>query len=646
MTILEEEVWVGLGGGNKKYYESLGYVMPKTEDRWGRIRVARGAKLLVKVVDLPKGSHVELTKTCDDCGEVSYNQFYEVILRQRNEIDGKDRCQSCGASNSKRIAKENVPYEKSLEYWAKTNNKEYLLEEFSDKNKKKPSEISFGVHDEYLWNCHKCTGEYPAKVYNRKNGRGCPYCSGRKALVGFNDLWTVNPEVAKLLFDPEDGYKYTKGSNKKVDWKCLECENKITNKTINDVTNKGLYCPRCSDGISYPEKFMYSILKQLNIEFETQKVFEWSHDKRYDFYMHPNIVIEVHGEQHYDGGFESLGGKSLSEEIENDLLKENMAKQNNLNYIVINARYSEMEWIKNSITTSELSGMFNLSEVNWIDAHEFSCNSLVKLVCDLWKGGVKSTFKISELTKLHFSTVTKYLKQGAEIGWCDYDPKEEQQRASVKKGKNAIPIVRLTLQGEYIDEFESAAEARRVLGIQSRSISVACSGKYNTAGGFVWVYKKEYDKNKAASYYRKTNKPTKSVVQLTLNGEFIREWESITEAGDTLSVQPVSISKVCKGKRKKAGGYKWMYKKEYDKNNDTIIPYKRNTQTRSLIQLTLNGEFIKEWDSITEAGIALSISSGSISSACRGKLKTTGKFKWMYKEDYNEMKYTELNTYQ
>ena len=37
------------------------------------------------------------------------------------------------------------------------------------------------------------------------NGLRCPVCSNRKVLKGINDLWTTNPELAKLLVDPEDG---------------------------------------------------------------------------------------------------------------------------------------------------------------------------------------------------------------------------------------------------------------------------------------------------------------------------------------------------------------------------------------------------------------------------------------------------------
>ena len=47
-------------------------------------------------------------------------------------------------------------------------------------------------------------------------------------------------------------------------------------------------------------------------------------------------------------------------------------------------------------------------------------------------------------------------------------------------------------------------------------------------------------------------------------------------------------------------------------------------------QLSLEGEFIKEWDSIIEASRALKINDPSISSVCKGKRKTSGGFKWEY----------------
>ena len=121
--------------------------------------------------------------------------------------------------------------------------------------------------------CKKCGGEWNPKANNLLNGNGCPYCcpTPRKILIGFNDIWTTNPDVAKLLANPEDGYKYTQYSGVKVDWKCPDCGYIVKNKKIGHVSYYHFSCPRCGDGISYPEKFIISLLNQINIEYEKEK---------------------------------------------------------------------------------------------------------------------------------------------------------------------------------------------------------------------------------------------------------------------------------------------------------------------------------------------------------------------------------------
>lgn len=51
----------------------------------------------------------------------------------------------------------------------------------------------------------------------------------------------------------------------------------------------------------------------------------------------------------------------------------------------------------------------------------------------------------------------------------------------------------------------------------------------------------------------------KSIIQLTLRNEPIKEWESITDAGKNLGIPISSICCVLKGKYKTAGGYKFKY---------------------------------------------------------------------------------------
>lgn len=257
-----------------------------------------------------------------------------------------------------------------------------LLKEWDySKNKDEPFSVSPYSHKKVYWSCLK-GHSFKAIVKDRhEKNVGCPYCSNRKVLKGFNDIWTTNPELAKLLNNPEDGYKYMQFSKHRVDWKCpnSDCNEIIANKKISDVNLYGLSCPKCSDGVSYPEKVMYIFLKQLNENFEYQKTFKWSNNKRYDFYIEDkSIIIETHGRQHYsEHGFYKLGGKTLKEEQENDSLKESLAKSNGIkNYIVIDCRKSNFEFIKNNIINSKLSEFFDLDKINWNEIQSKSYRKL------------------------------------------------------------------------------------------------------------------------------------------------------------------------------------------------------------------------------------------------------------------------------
>jgi predicted GIY-YIG superfamily endonuclease len=52
----------------------------------------------------------------------------------------------------------------------------------------------------------------------------------------------------------------------------------------------------------------------------------------------------------------------------------------------------------------------------------------------------------------------------------------------------------------------------------------------------------------------------------------------------------------------------------------------------AILQYTLSGDFIKEWDSGSDASKELKINKGDLSQCCKGKLKTTGGYVWKYKQ--------------
>lgn len=346
-------------------------------------------------------------------------------------------------------------------------------------------------HKGYKYKCLKCSNEDEITENDLNRKRGCNVCAGKKVLKGFNDLWTVAPWLAELLYDPEDGYKYTIYSSKTSDFKCLTCYRKIENKPISRIYyNKGLSCPSCSDNFSYPEKFVCNMLDQLDIPFlhELSSItFKWCNGFRYDFYLKSsNSIIETHGAQHY---FHTGRGRGLIEEQENDRAKEELAMSNGIeHYIALDCRNSDLEWIKSQILNSKLCEMFDLKNINWHKCHESSIGTLVKKVCELYNEG-KRQKEISSLLKIGRNTVRRYLKIGSSLEWCNYETSEEIQKNLRYHSKK---VIQLSLENEYIRTFNSTREVGRELNILN--ISKACMGKQKTAGGFKWMYKEDYEK--------------------------------------------------------------------------------------------------------------------------------------------------------
>lgn len=347
------------------------------------------------------------------------------------------------------------------------------------------------------WKCRlDSRHKWKCRVADRAK-QGCPYCSNHRLLIGYNSMWDTNPNLAKLLADPKDGYKYMQTSGSKVNWKCPECETIIRNKQIASIKNRGLSCPNCSDGKSYPEKFMYYVLKELNLVYEWEKVFPWSEEKRYDFYVEYkgyNIIIECHGKQHYENS--PRGGRSLKEEKENDKNKYELAIKNGIDkYIVIDCRESSLSFIKKSITNSPDFQIFEYQgKINWNNIALLSERSLVLEVNDIWHDGNKNIQDIAEKTKLHVWTVANYLKTGRDNGWNDYCP--EQMRLNGSKSRR-VKVVQIDKNSE-ITIYSSVREAYLATGIDPSSITAVCKGKRKTAGGSKWIYKEKYDEMKKA----------------------------------------------------------------------------------------------------------------------------------------------------
>ena len=323
------------------------------------------------------------------------------------------------------------------------------------------------------------------------NGQCCPYCLNRRVLIGYNDLWTTHKDMAALLKNPEDGYKYTYGSKHKVYFVCPFCGNTIF-KSIKEVYSRGLACQRCGDTISYPNKFIRAMLLQLNVK---NVIYEyspsWLYPYAFDNYCEINglqVLIEADGGVGH--GHKVFGSNEVDTAgIERDRLKDNLAKEHNMYVIRIDCNYQDFnkyKYIKKQIINSELVNIFNLAGVDWDKCHSEALSSLVYKSAEIYNDGF-GVGDIARMTGYSGGTICSWLKQAKTIGLCDYN-KVESRRRGRKVLSHAVN--QYTKDKKFVQLYPSLSNASSATNINSKAIVNCCKRRkyFHTAGGYLWFY--------------------------------------------------------------------------------------------------------------------------------------------------------------
>lgn len=92
MGLISTEIEVTLNSSNMKYYEDLGYKIPKRKDKQGKYKTKRGTKIKVKVSDLSHGCNHNIKAQCDGCGEIKDVRYAHYHNDNRN---GLYYCHTC-----------------------------------------------------------------------------------------------------------------------------------------------------------------------------------------------------------------------------------------------------------------------------------------------------------------------------------------------------------------------------------------------------------------------------------------------------------------------------------------------------------------------------------------------------------------------
>jgi group I intron endonuclease len=154
-------------------------------------------------------------------------------------------------------------------------------------------------------------------------------------------------------------------------------------------------------------------------------------------------------------------------------------------------------------------------------------------------------------------------------------------------------VVQLDLEGNFVNEYDSISIAAETNGLQRSLLGKCVNMTRWSTGGFIWVFSSVYQdesfdfntyvlelKYKSRVYDRQHNKTYanyddihkmslyKTIVQLDLEGNFIKEWEC-GSATKPFGFKPSKIYNCCNPKTtaKTHYGFKWMYKEDFEKQS-------------------------------------------------------------------------------
>lgn len=159
-------------------------------------------------------------------------------------------------------------------------------------------------------------------------------------------------------------------------------------------------------------------------------------------------------------------------------------------------------------------------------------------------------------------------------------------------------VARYDKNGKLIATYESVLCAE--IEINNHSIRNAVRNENALADNSLWRYYTDEPLKEISPYINTTLKP---VLQYSLNGDFIREWSSLSKAEKEYKTK--AIRECCHGKSKTARGYQWRFK-----NNNSYPVYDLTTAKRiikTIYVYSIDGKYIGKFKNGCEAGRFLNI---------------------------------------
>ena len=196
-------------------------------------------------------------------------------------------------------------------------------------------------------------------------------------------------------------------------------------------------------------------------------------------------------------------------------------------------------------------------------------------------------------------------------------------------GSSYKKINQYKLDGSYVRTWDAIIIASEELNLSYKTIQNCVKGIKPSCGGFMW---KDYSNNSDCKNILPFNdKSKKSVSQYSIDGKFIKMWNSLSEAAFALNLNKSSIGNCCRMEPSthQIGGFVWRFSDEVTGREDIdAVVYKAKKKVN---QYTIDGTYLKTFDSLSDASKEINKSSSNISKCCNGDRKSVGGYIWKYK---------------
>lgn len=300
-------------------------------------------------------------------------------------------------------------------------------------------------------------------------------------------IMEADPEFAAWFVDQTIPRQRPCGCHDKADFYCQQCGKIVRQKSIKNVhKRRQVPCPYCVNSVSYPERYVMTLLEQMQVSFVHQYTVRFTQNGRnthykYDFYdRERGLVIETHGQQHYEPGtFERIGGHTLEEIQRIDAEKARYATQVlRLNYVELDCRRSDPNWIRRE-AVKKLS-FYPLDTVDWEAVRQSANKSVVLQIIELSKQGYTQS-QIGKIVHMSAATVCLKLRKAQKDGLYDgVTPrllrsqenkrlqKEKQER--IRREKEQREALRKIREQRRAEQIARAAAARKEREDKLRSL--------------------------------------------------------------------------------------------------------------------------------------------------------------------------------